>query len=104
MNLTINPAAIKELKKYEYQENEGVRIEAIYVGSCSIYAEHHLRIDQKSGQDDLFMVHDIPFLISKESQKLLHDQLTLDFNPSLGYKLSSAEEIYKYNLQLKRNG
>ncbi|PLT29061.1 iron-sulfur cluster biosynthesis family protein [Peribacillus deserti] len=102
MNIVIKPAAAAEISKYDFQEDEGIRIEAIYVGSCSIYAEHNLKIDKKGPDDDLYEIEGIPVLISKESGKLLHDQIILDFNPSLGYKLSSAEEVYKYNLQLVR--
>ncbi|MBM7691004.1 Fe-S cluster assembly iron-binding protein IscA [Peribacillus deserti] len=102
MNIVIMPAAAAEINKNKFQNDEAIRIEAIYVGSCSIYAEHHLLIDEKGEDDALFMIDGIPVLVSKESQKLLHDQITLDFNPSLGYKLSSAEEVYKYNLQIAR--
>jgi Fe-S cluster assembly iron-binding protein IscA len=100
MEIVMKPSAVAELKKYDYKENEGVRIEAIYVGSCSIYAEHNLKIDIKRADDDLFDIEGIPVLVSKESQKHLYHRIVLDFNPALGYKLSSDEEVYRYNLKL----
>lgn len=102
MEIKLSQPAANELRKYEYKENEGVRIEAIFVGSCSLYAEHRLKIDQKSIDDDLFMIEDIPVLVSKESQKHLYHKIMLDFNPKLGFKLSSDEETYRYNLSLER--
>lgn len=102
MEIVIKPSAAAELKKYDYKENEGVRIEATFVGSCSLYAEHNLKIDKKHSDDDLFVIDDIPILVSKESQKHLYHKISLDFNPSLGYKLSSDEEVYRYNLKLAR--
>jgi Fe-S cluster assembly iron-binding protein IscA len=100
MEVIIKPAAAAQLKMIEFKENEGVRIEAIFVGSCSLYAEHDLRIDQKGPQDDLFITEGIPVLVSKESQKHLYHKISLDYSPVLGYKLSSDEETYRYNLQL----
>ncbi|MDZ5471450.1 iron-sulfur cluster biosynthesis family protein [Bacillus sp. 31A1R] len=102
MEIVIKPAALEQLKRVEFQEDEGLRIEAIFVGSCSLYAEHDLRIDKKGEEDELFIVEEIPVLISKESQKHLSDKIILDFNPTLGYKISSNEEVYRYNLQLKK--
>lgn len=102
MNIDVKPAAVAELKKVEYGEGEGVRIESIFIGSCSIASEHHLKIDQKKEGDDLFLVEGIPLLVSKESQENLHKHISLDFNPSMGYKLTSAEETYRYNLKLER--
>lgn len=99
--MLIRPAALEQLKAVTFQENEGVRIEAIYVGSCSLYADHHLRIDQRSFEDDVFLIEGIPVFVSKESQKYLHQRVSLDYNSSLGYRLYSDNEIYKYNLQLK---
>lgn len=102
MEINLKPSAITELKKYNFSLCEGIRIEAIFLGSCSIYAEYHLKIDQKGDKDDLFVIEGIPVLVSKESQKHLHHRISLDFNPKLGYKLSSDEEVYRYNLKLER--
>lgn len=103
MNIVIKPAAVKELQKYEFGGNQGLRIEAIFVGTCSIATEHYLRIDERR-EDDLFlMAEGIPVVVSEESQKNLHHTVTLDFNPSLGFKLYSDEETYRYNLRIIRN-
>lgn len=103
MNIVIKPKAIDQLKSREFQGNEGIRIEANFVGSCTIYAEHSLFIDKKKDNDDMFEIEGIPVVISKESQKYLDETIFLDYSPQLGYKISSDKETYKYNLQLKEN-
>ncbi len=102
MNIEIKEAAIEQLLKVNYKENEGVRIEAIYVGSCSIYVEHELKIDNKNEDDERFIIAGVPILISSESKKHLPDKVFLNYSDGLGYKLYSADETLRYNLQLKR--
>mgnify|MGYP001025540959 CR=1 FL=1 len=102
MKLVVRQSAAHALNKVSFSENEGVRIEAIFVGSCSIYVDHYLWIDVKEEEDVLKTVEGIPFLISSESAKHLPHILYVDYNPTLGYKLSSDEETYKYNLRLTR--
>ncbi|MGN7395879.1 iron-sulfur cluster biosynthesis family protein [Peribacillus frigoritolerans] len=102
MDIEIKEAAIEQLLKMNYKENEGVRIEAIYVGSCSIYVEHELKIDNKNEDDERFIINGVPILISSESKKHLPDKVFLNYSDGLGYKLYSDDETLKYNLQLKR--
>lgn len=102
MEIVVKPAAAAELKKYHLLKGEGVRIQAVFIGSCALYVDHSLLIDRRSEDDDIFEVEGIPFILSKESQKHLYHRITLDFNPVLGYKLSSDEETYRYNLKLER--
>lgn len=102
MEIKLTPAAVQELKKHPFKENEGIRIEAVFVGSCTIADEHSLKIDEKHEDDDLLVAEGIPLLLSKESQTNLHEKVTLDFNPQMGYKLSSPEEVYRYNLTLEK--
>lgn len=102
MNILVKEPALEALKKVQFDENEGVRIEAVFVGSCAIYVDHHLWIDLKNEDDELYVVEDIPFLISAESKKHLPDKVFVDYSSTLGYKLSSNEETFKYNLRLTR--
>ncbi|MEK4069480.1 iron-sulfur cluster biosynthesis family protein [Peribacillus sp. FSL R5-0717] len=102
MDIEIKEAAIEQLLKMNYKENEGVRIEAIYVGSCSIYVEHELKIDNKNEDDERFIITGVPILISSESKKHLPDKVFLNYSDGLGYKLYSEDETLRYNLQLKR--
>ncbi|WP_458352437.1 iron-sulfur cluster biosynthesis family protein [Peribacillus frigoritolerans] len=102
MNIEIKETAIEQLLKVNYKENEGVRIEAIYVGSCSIYVEHELKIDDKNEDDERFIIAGVPVLISSESKKHLPDKVFLDYSDGLGYKLYSDDETFRYNLQLNR--
>ncbi|MFP3727465.1 iron-sulfur cluster biosynthesis family protein [Priestia filamentosa] len=102
MNLIVKPAASEALNAVSFHETEGVRIEAIFVGSCALYVDHYLWIDEKQKEDTKVKVEGIPFLISKNSLTYLPDKLYVDYNPTLGYKLSSDEETFKYNLRLTR--
>lgn len=102
MDIEIKEAAIEQLLKVNYKENEGVRIEAIYVGSCSIYVEHELKIDNKNEDDERFIIAGVPILISSESKKHLPDKVFLNYSDGLGFKLYSDDETLRYNLQLKR--
>ncbi|MED3833590.1 iron-sulfur cluster biosynthesis family protein [Peribacillus frigoritolerans] len=102
MDIEIKEAAIEQLLKMNYKENEGVRIEAIYVGSCSIYVEHELKIDNKNEDDERFIIAGVPILISSESKKHLPDKVFLNYSDGLGFKLYSDDETLRYNLQLKR--
>ncbi|WP_110928538.1 iron-sulfur cluster biosynthesis family protein [Bacillus massiliglaciei] len=102
MEITLKPKAIEELKKTHFEENEGLRIEAIFIGSCAVYVEYHLRIDIKKPDDELYLLEGIPVLVSEESRKYLYHRITLDFNPQLGFKLSSDEETYRYDLNIVR--
>ena len=102
MKIFIKEDAMTELKKIDFKETEGVRIEAIYVGSCSIYVDHELTIDNKNEDDERIIIDGIPILLSSESKKYLPDPLYLNYNDTLGYKLYSDEETFRYNLQLKR--
>ncbi|RDU38631.1 iron-sulfur cluster biosynthesis family protein [Neobacillus piezotolerans] len=102
MEIIIKPAAREELKKVDFNEGKGIRVEAVFIGSCSIYAEYSLKIDKKNEDDDLFEVDGVPVLVSNESQKHLYNRILLDYNPGMGFKLSSDEEVYRYNLKLER--
>lgn len=102
MQIEIKQAAVEQLKKVDYRENEGIRIEAIYLGSCSIYVEHELKIDNQNNDDEKFNIDGVPILISSESKKHLPDKVFLNYSDTLGYKLYSNEETLRYNLQLKR--
>jgi len=102
MKIEIKNAAVEQLKKVDFKENEGIRIEAIYLASCSIYVEHELKIDNQHADDEKFIIDGIPILISSESKKHLPDKVYLNYSDNLGYNLSSNEETLRYNLQLKR--
>ena len=102
MQIEIKQAAVDQLKKVDYKDYEGIRIEAIYLGSCSIYVEHELKIDNQNADDEKFNIDGVPILISSESKKHLPDKVFLNYSASLGYKLYSDEETLRYNLQLKR--
>ncbi len=102
LSITIRPAALQQLKALSLDEGEGIRIGSSYVGSCALFADYQLSIDQKQQGDDVYEVEGIPFYESDKSKTYLHSKLFIDFTQALGYKLSSPEEVYKYDLSLKR--
>ena len=102
MEIRLTPAAVKELGRFTFGEDEGVRVEAVFTGRCTIAEEHSLKIDRQREGDDRLIVEDIPLLVSKESRETLHESITLDFSPKLGFKLSSPNEVYRYNLVLEK--
>ena len=104
ISITIRPAALQQLKGLSLSGEEGIRIGSSYIGSCSLFADYQLSIDRKQEGDDVYEVEGIPFYISEKSKAYLHSELFIDFNAALGYKLASPEEVYKYDLSLKRSG
>ena len=102
LSITIRPAALQQLKALTLNKEEGIRIGSSYVGSCSLFADYQLSIDRKQEGDDAYEVEGIPFYVSDKNKAYLHNELFIDFNPALGYKLSSPEEVYKFDLSLKR--
>lgn len=102
MNLHVKPAAVEQLGKETFTEGEGIRIESHFVGSCSISSRNALKIDQKQEADRLVEKEGIPFLLSEATIDNLHEDIFLDYNPAMGFKLSTAEEVYQYNLKLER--
>ncbi|MGE7121554.1 iron-sulfur cluster biosynthesis family protein [Peribacillus sp. NPDC046944] len=102
MHIELKKEAVEQLRKVDYKKNEGIRIEAIYLGSCSIYVEHELKIDNQTEEDEKFIIDGVPILISSESKKHLPNKVFLSYSDSLGYKLYSDEETLRYYLQLKR--
>lgn len=100
IEVIIKPSAVTQLKNIQLHDDNVIRIQATFIGSCSIFVEYHLSISKKREEDELFDVEGIPVVISKEAQKYLTQKIILDYNPNLGYKLSSNEETYRYNLQL----
>jgi Fe-S cluster assembly iron-binding protein IscA len=101
IEVIIKPSARAQLTTIPLQDDKAIRIQATFIGSCSIFVEYHLSISKKEEKDELFNIEGIPVVISKEAQKYLTERVILDYNPNLGYKLSSNEETYRYNLQLK---
>ncbi|WP_456275222.1 iron-sulfur cluster biosynthesis family protein [Bacillus sp. AK128] len=100
MEVVLKPLAIQQFNSVSLQENEGIRIEAIFIGSCAVFVEYHLFIDKKHIDDSSFQIEGIQVLVSKESEKHLPDTIYIDYSPNLGYKIYSAEETFRYNLAL----
>ncbi|MGN1402532.1 MAG: iron-sulfur cluster biosynthesis family protein [Bacillus sp. (in: firmicutes)] len=102
MDIIIKPKALEQIHAFSLQENEGLRIGGVYVASCSLYADYSLSIDISREGDEVYEAEGIPVIISHSSKEYLSDTLIVDYNPSIGYKLASNEETYRYNLSLVR--
>lgn len=101
MEIEIRKAALEELNKVQFSENEGIRILAEFVGTCSIATDIQLQIEEKQDDDEVITESSINFFVPKKSVESLPDKIFLDFKPGFGYKISSAEETFGYNFKLK---
>ena len=101
MVIEIRKAALEELNKVQFSENEGIRILAEFVGTCSIATDIQLQIEEKQADDEVITESGINFFVPKKSVESLPDKIFLDFKPGFGYKISSAEETFGYNFKLK---
>ncbi|MFT9599898.1 iron-sulfur cluster biosynthesis family protein [Mesobacillus sp.] len=101
MEIEIRKAALEELNKVQFSENEGIRILAEFVGTCSIATDIQLQIEEKQDDDEVITESGINFFVPKKSVESLPDKIFLDFKPGFGYKISSAEETFGYNFKLK---
>jgi Fe-S cluster assembly iron-binding protein IscA len=101
MEIEIRKAALEELNKVQFSENEGIRILAEFVGTCSIATDIQLQIEEKQDDDEVITESGINFFVPKKSVESLPYKIFLDFKPGFGYKISSAEETFGYNFKLK---
>lgn len=100
MNIEIREAAFNELSKMEFGNNEGIRILAEFVGTCSIATDIALHLEKKQEEDAVITENGIHFFVPKKSLESLPEKIFLDFKPGMGYKISSAEETFGYNFKL----
>lgn len=101
MKIEIREPALTELSKIEFNKDEGIRILAEFVGTCSIATDIELQIEEKQEDDTVITENEINFFVPKKSLESLPDRIFLDFKPGMGYKISSAEETFGYNFKLK---
>lgn len=92
---------MEELSKIQFGENEGIRILAEFVGTCSIATDIQLQIEEKHADDEVITESGINFFVPKKSLESLPGSIYLDFKAGFGYKISSAEETFGYNFKLK---
>lgn len=101
MKIEIREPALNELKKIDFGQDEGIRILAEFVGTCSIATDIELHIEKMQENDSVINENGINFFVPMKSIESLPDKILLDFKPGLGYKISSTEETFGYNFQLK---
>jgi Fe-S cluster assembly iron-binding protein IscA len=101
LEIIVREAALTELSKIQFNKNEGIRILAEFVGTCSIATDIELHLEEKQENDSMISENGINFFVPETSLESLPDRIFLDFKPGLGYKISSAEETFGYNFKLK---
>lgn len=101
MKIEIREPALNELTKIDFGQDEGIRILAEFVGTCSIATDIELQIEEMQENDLVINENGINFFVPKKSIESLPDKIFLDYKPGLGYKISSAEETFGYNFKLK---
>ncbi|WP_176167401.1 iron-sulfur cluster biosynthesis family protein [Mesobacillus jeotgali] len=101
MKIEIKEAAMNELSKIQFENGEGIRILAEFVGTCSIATDIQLQIEEKQAEDEVISENGINFFVPKISLESLPGKILLDFKQGLGYKISSPEETFGYNFKLK---
>lgn len=92
---------MEELRKVQFGENEGIRILAEFVGTCSIATDIQLQIEEKQARDEVITENGVNFFVPEKSLESLPGKIFLDFKAGFGYKISSAEETFGYNFKLK---
>jgi Fe-S cluster assembly iron-binding protein IscA len=100
LKIEIREAALEELKKIHFKEDQGIRILAEFVGTCSIATNIELNIENKQESDLVITDHGIDFFVPEKSAESLPDKIFLDYKQGFGYKISSAEETFGYNFKL----
>jgi len=101
VKIEIKEPALNELTKIDFDKDEGIRILAEFVGTCSIATDIELHIEKIQENDSVINENGINFFVPKKSLDSLPDKIFLDYKQGLGYKISSAEETFGYNFQLK---
>lgn len=101
MKIEIKEAALQELAKIQLKDDEGIRILAEFVGTCSIATNIELHLEKKQQDDSVISEKGIHFFVPEKSLESLPEKIYLDFKQGLGYKISSAEETFGYNFKLK---
>jgi Fe-S cluster assembly iron-binding protein IscA len=100
VKIEIREAALNELTKIEFNPDEGIRILAEFVGTCSIATDIALHLETKQEEDAVITENGIRLFVPKKSLESLPERIILDFWPGMGYKISSAEETFGYNFKL----
>ncbi|MFC4022366.1 iron-sulfur cluster biosynthesis family protein [Oceanobacillus longus] len=103
MKIDIRDKAVEELSQITFQEDEGIRILAEFVGTCSIATDIELSV-AKAKEDDFVLVEKgINFFVPKGSVASLPEEIILDFKNGMGFKISSKEETLGYNFKLNNH-
>lgn len=102
MELTIKKAAQAELKKLNFPQDTALRIDVVISGDCGCGFFVQLGVDELRKNDTLVYENGIPVCMDRLTKRHLGDVLTLDYDPSLGFALSSPEEAFADRLAVRR--
>lgn len=79
MKIEIREGALNELSKIEFKLDEGIRILAEFVGTCSIATDIALHLEKKQEEDAVITENGIRFFVPKKSLESLPERILLDF-------------------------
>jgi uncharacterized protein YqkB len=100
MNIHVTQAALQELKAYEIPVGQGIRLDADMNGGCRSTVDLYLALDDPRKNDTVVETDGFTFYIDRFTQRYVDDNLTLDYDPAYGFKLSNPDEILSYGLTL----
>jgi len=101
MELTVKDAAQSELGKLSFPKDTALRIDVVMSGDCGCAFSVQLAVDELRKNDTLIYQNSIPFCIDLLTKRNLGDVLTLDYDPALGFALSSPDELFSDRLQVR---
>lgn len=100
MELTITDSAQSELNKLIFQQDTALRIDVVLSGDCGCTFHIKLAVDELRKNDTVIYHNNIPICIDHLTKRNLGEVLTLDFDPSSGFTISSPYEIFSNSLQI----
>ncbi|RLL46570.1 iron-sulfur cluster biosynthesis family protein [Oceanobacillus piezotolerans] len=101
MEINIKEGALKQLSTISFKEDEGIRILAEFVGTCSIATEIELHKETQMEDDIVIEQEGFLFFVPNQSLESLPEKINLDYKPGMGYKIYSDMETFGYSFQLK---
>jgi len=103
MKLNVTAQAQKELKRLGYSHHKGLRIDAHYIGSSDDYASYKLLDGEIGFPEEAILLGELLFFVSPETKEIIGETLTLDYHPSIGYRLLTPSGTLRHNLKIKKS-
>ena len=99
ISLTTN--ALEKLKKIDIQPPKGIRVHASMSSGWSSTAKFDLVLDEPKEDDEDNIVSDLLFYLPPDTIRLMEEKIILDYNPTYGYVIKTANEILQFGVKLQ---